>query len=297
MSRRAHILDFDAVRARNASLGSGRVSARGSAREAAAARAARRREQTGFGWAALRRDPASAWEQAGYGYDSYDPDAADDWREDEEEPAAETTRSTQRNGRSKKRAERAYRRAIDNSAPADDGGPRAAFYKMKMGKGHKRAASRAGSATGASRRGGLSLPGLSALSGLVEHLPKSLALKVAGGVAVCLVAMALFLYPAAQNYYVAKRDLAKTEAAFQVVQERNALLEKDVAALQTKEGIEDRVREEYGWVKPGENAVVVTGREGSGKEFHADDLPTVDAVKAPQTWYSDVLDPFFGYQG
>ena len=122
--------------------------------------------------------------------------------------------------------------------------------------------------------------------------------RVSAGVLVCLVALAAFLYPAAKDYYVAVREHDKAELAVQLAQQRNAILEQDVAALATPEGIEDRVRSEYGWVKEGENAVTVTGLpENNSGAKRLEELPAVESVTAPDTWYSDTLDRIFFYEG
>lgn len=114
---------------------------------------------------------------------------------------------------------------------------------------------------------------------------------------VCVLACFAFLYNPVKNYYTAVRDQAKAEAAYEIVSTRNDALIEDIALLTSEAGMEDRVREQYGWVKEGENAVIVSGLSNESEPTAAEILRTVtlNDIKAPETWYSPVLDPFFGY--
>ncbi len=114
----------------------------------------------------------------------------------------------------------------------------------------------------------------------------------------CLVLLCVSLYPSVQNYYIAIRDQAQSQAEYEALQEYYERLQDDVALLNTEEGIKTRAHDKYGWVSPGENSVMVQGvqaRSGLGDS----DIGIVPAgsIKAPETWYSGVLDPFFGYEG
>ena len=126
-------------------------------------------------------------------------------------------------------------------------------------------------------------------------------LNTKGGIAllVCisLIAGCAFLYAPVKNYYFAVRDQAKAEAAYEMVIAHNDALKEDVAQLVTDEGMEDRARQQYGWVKEGENAVMVSGLSKPTDPSAAEILRTTspDAVKAPETWYSPLLDSVFGY--
>lgn len=117
-------------------------------------------------------------------------------------------------------------------------------------------------------------------------------------VCVCIIACCAFLYDPAKNYYTAVREQAKAEVAYEIVSTRNEALIEDVALLTSEAGMEDRVREQYGWVKEGENAVTVTGLSHEAEPTPAEILRTItlNDIKAPETWYSPVLDPFFGYR-
>ena len=121
--------------------------------------------------------------------------------------------------------------------------------------------------------------------------------SVALMVCTCLIVSCLLMYTPMKNYYTAVRDQAKAEVALEIVTTRNAALLEDVALLTSDEGMEDRARQQYGWVKKGENAVTVAGLSEGGEPSAAEVLRTVtlNDVKAPETWYSPVLDPVFGY--
>ena len=71
----------------------------------------------------------------------------------------------------------------------------------------------------------------------------------------------------------------------------------EVEYLNTKEGLEEYVREELGWVKSGEQVSSVEGlapRDSTAKQGSITaDLS--NAVPTPVTWYSPVLDFIFGY--
>lgn len=113
----------------------------------------------------------------------------------------------------------------------------------------------------------------------------------------CLVATCALLYTPSKNYYTAIRDKAKAEVAYEIVTTRNDALAKDVALLTSETGMEDRAREQYGWIKQGDNAITVTGLSEDKDLSAAEVLRTVtlNDVRAPETWYSPVLDPLFGY--
>ena len=136
-----------------------------------------------------------------------------------------------------------------------------------------------------------------AIAGAFERvMPRSRALRVLISAFLLLAISAAFLYPAVRDYYTAVREKARMEAAYEVAVQRTQALEADVAALSTDTGIEDRAREEYGWVRPGENSVTVTGlQQASQPTQTADEIPSVDSVTAPETWYSPALDALFGY--
>lgn len=112
----------------------------------------------------------------------------------------------------------------------------------------------------------------------------------------CIVAFILIvgvvLYPIGCTYYQAMRQQQQLQAVLDAVNERNDRIDSENKQLETDEGVENQARQEYGWVKDGENATVVTnGDDGSGS-----DMPSqVDETKIepPHTWYYDILDIIF----
>lgn len=113
----------------------------------------------------------------------------------------------------------------------------------------------------------------------------------------CLGLGAAFLYGPAQQLYQDIRERDRLAAEYEAVTERNAAIEASVDALSTEAGIEDaaphaarlgargrarRVREP-GWTKR-------TRPPSSGGNIVSED------ITAPDTWYSDLLDPLFGVE-
>lgn len=84
-------------------------------------------------------------------------------------------------------------------------------------------------------------------------------LKVVAVVAVALLVTTAILYPPTREYYVSVRTLEKAEAQLSQLEEQNEELQSSIDDIATDDGIENYVREEYGWVMDGEQAVSVTG--------------------------------------
>ena len=191
----------------------------------------------------------------------------------------------------KKKADLAFSRTVGDNVPAEEG-PRAAVYKGKMGSSHKKAMSMQSEGTS------FSLPFNIPFSLPLDKINLSSKKTMAAIVCACVVLSLVLLYTPTKHYYTAIRDQAKAEIAYEIVKTRNEALEKDVALLSSEVGMEDRAREAYGWVKPGENAVTVTGLTDGTEPSAAEILRTVtlNDVHAPETWYSPFLDSVFGYE-
>lgn len=118
------------------------------------------------------------------------------------------------------------------------------------------------------------------------------------GLVACIAVFMAFLYPSVQDYYIALRDQAKSQAEYAALQNHQAQLQQDVDYLSSDEGVEDAVRAKYGWVYPSENSVLVQGVQ-SESDFDGTSVGAIPSgsVPAPETWYSGFLDQFFGYQG
>ncbi len=175
---------------------------------------------------------------------------------------------------------------------SSEGGTRAAVYKGEMGKQHKRAVLQADTGHDG---------GETSCAQHAHNYCYSLIKKVLIGVAcamVVLVGVGIFLYPAAQQYYIEMRNHDRLELEYEAVVDRNEAIQQDVDHLSTDEGIQDAARTDLGWVQEGENAVIIQGLpegtdSGSGTEVHAQ-VPS-SSIEAPETWYSGFLDSFFGY--
>ncbi len=118
---------------------------------------------------------------------------------------------------------------------------------------------------------------------------------VFGGLFICLVCAVVILYPNARVYYSAWRDYSNVHAELTAVSTRNTTIQTRIDNLNTEAGIEDRAREEFGWVKQGENAVNVTGVEADEATSALPDKVIAGSVLADTNWVVDELDKFFGY--
>lgn len=114
-------------------------------------------------------------------------------------------------------------------------------------------------------------------------------------VAACMAFGCLSLYEAAQRWYHQVRECDRLQAEYTALEQRNGAIRDEVDALSTSTGVEDRAREEFGWVKNGESAGSVSGIDVSDdSSFTANIVP--GTIEAPDTWYSKWLDPLFGVE-
>ena len=300
MARQAHIVDFE--EARNASRRSG---ARNRSREAAGAssrlssnREARSRAIRGGEVAGARRGSHYAQRnqtRTRAGQSAQRGRTRGDKRT--QRNIAESVCKLQRDAR-KRKADRAFDRTVGASSSASgESGPRAAVYRGKMGSTHRKS-SRMRNDQEAASRGVAPSRGRAAQTGRViaGAIPRfvRIPLVLFAALALCVAA----LYQPMQDYYIATRDQAKAAAQLEVLSQQNAQLQKDVAVLSTDEGIKDQAALDYGWVEQGETAVAVSGVSAEDTELDsAVMVVSATAVSAPATWYSGMLDPFFGYSG
>ncbi len=180
-----------------------------------------------------------------------------------------------------------------STAPHSASGPRAALYKGQMGSKHKQAARMQKNGQESSFGG--------RIFGAFSFAGFSSSPKVIGIVAVCLccVLSCYFLFPAAQQYYEELREFDRLEAEYAVLESRDQALEREVSALETDEGVAQQAHEEFGWVYPGEQTAYVSGldlpqEDDSLEGFQANIM--AESIDYPQTWYSSVLDDFFGIE-
>jgi len=107
-----------------------------------------------------------------------------------------------------------------------------------------------------------------------------------GIVLVSVVAAVWFVYPVLQLHNEEERKVASLEAELETLRECNAALRDEMAALSTPEGVERLARESLGYVKPGEQAYLVTGGEGTR-------TAQAEAASAPSFW-QQAIDAVFG---
>lgn len=173
-------------------------------------------------------------------------------------------------------------------------GSRPALYKMQMGKTHKRS-SRMQSTPSRKKRKGL----LGRLGGLFAIFDPRSPRFSSRALITCaaLVLTVVMLYQPVANYYQEIRAQQQLEAEYAVVADYYSSLKSEVEYLNTKEGLEEYVHKELGWVKSGEHVVSVEGLEPrdatAAKGSITSDLS--NAVPTPDTWYSPVLDVLLGY--
>lgn len=191
---------------------------------------------------------------------------------------------------SKSKAGREFTKQFgETTAAAATGGPRAAVYKGEMGPQHKKATRMQG---GESAKGGFfsrfSFGGFD-----FRNSPKLVASLT---IVVCLVLSGAFLYPAAQQYYVTVREYDQVQAEYAAIQSRNDEIQSQVDSLSSPEGVEDRARTEFGWVKEGEKSITVYGldlEDENEEDSYPKSVPS-GSIEAPVTWYSPFLDTIFG---
>lgn len=212
-------------------------------------------------------------------------------------PSHETKKSAfteLKRSRSKAKAEKAFTKQFagkESSNASGEGAPRAALYKTEMGKSHKRA-------TKAVENGKSSSSGKSKVARpTLRNKINSPRARTAIVVALCLIVVCVFLYPSAQQYYVTNREYAQLQAEYEALQQRNQIIGSEIDTLMTDEGVEDRARREFGWVKPGESSIDVYGlTENEEQQFNYTKSVPTGSVSAPETWYSPILDFIFNVQ-
>lgn len=219
-----------------------------------------------------------------------------DWGEYTYEEPRETAREARSRQRKKARAEKLFAKTYaDDAYDADqaEGAPRAALYEGQVGASQRRAArmqlaSQAGPVSAKLNPAGW-------FSGLSVS-PRRLKVLTA---ALCLVLAIVFLYTPVQHYYQSVREHDRLVAEYASIQERNVKLDEQNAALASSAGMEDAVRQKYGYVINGDETAVVSGLsdeayKSSGDGVEANVLSST--VKAPEEWYTPFLDALFGVE-
>lgn len=222
----------------------------------------------------------------------------DDYEEDvrrEGEASGRSKREERKRAKRKEKADRKFDRQFgsdDAASAAAAGGSRAAVYKGEMGSKQRKA-------TRMQRDGANEGARTLAASNRKERTGNRVLLGLAKVAAVAGIAVVLgaFLYEPAQQYYQALREHDRLEAEYQAVEERRGRLQADLADLQTDSGLEARAHQQLGWVKKGEQTANVRGLdvEITENSLLQANIDPAD-IELPQTWYSPILDPFFGVE-
>jgi cell division protein FtsB len=182
------------------------------------------------------------------------------------------------------------------SATASDqaeGAPRAAIYETKMGATHRRSAR----LQNAAQAGPVSAKINPAGWFSNFHVRP----RVAGIVTavVCVLLIGVFLYAPARDYYQAQRQHDRLSTEYTQIEQRNAALTEQNQTLASDAGMEDAVRQKYGYVVQGDQTAVVTGlsdvtTDSARDSENIEANVLASAVKAPEEWYTPYLDAFFG---
>lgn len=114
---------------------------------------------------------------------------------------------------------------------------------------------------------------------------------------ICLFVLltGVFCYPSTKTFYNETRNTEKLAIELSALNDRNATLKSNVDALNTDQGIEDKAKSDYGYVKNGEGSALVQGIERS-KENNLPKFVDVDDIKADGSWFTPFLDLIFGYE-
>lgn len=205
-------------------------------------------------------------------------------------------RERRRRERSKKRADRMFSKqfaAEGATSGSDEGAPRAALYEGKMGASHRKSARMQRSSSAEAQTAKVNP------AGWFSNVRVSPRLLKIGTALLCLVLVGVFLYTPAKQYYQAQREHDRLAAEYAVLEQRNQALDSQNTSLSSNAGMEDAVRQKYGYVVDGDKTAVVTGLSETttdssrdGEDIEANVLSS--AVKAPEEWYTPYLDAFFG---
>lgn len=210
-----------------------------------------------------------------------------------------SSRDQRRRQRAKERAgklyERQYATAPGSSAAAEAAAPRAALYEGKMGASHRKSARMQQASTASPASAKLNPAGWFSSLNITKRT-----LKIATAV-LCIVLAFAFLYTPAQQYYQAMREKGRLAAEYAVVEQRNDVIDSQNDSLASNAGMEDAVRQKFGYVIQGDQTAVVSGLSedavGTALTANNGDLEAnvlSSTIKAPEEWYTPFLDAFFG---
>ena len=205
-------------------------------------------------------------------------------------------RKQRRRERTKMRAEKLFKKQYDSDRPVpeqQEGAPRAALYEGKMGLSHRKSARM--------QPASVALPQTAKINpaGWFSGLNVSVRTLRLGTALLCVILIGVFLYTPARQYYQSVREHDRLAAEYAVIEQRNEALSEQNTALASNAGMEDAVRQRYGYVVGGDETAIVSGlsdyatdssRDSDGIEANV----LASSVKAPEEWYTPYLDAFFG---
>lgn len=224
--------------------------------------------------------------------DIFAPRAAVEAYEREGDERSRRSSSDRRKARAKQRAEKMFTRQFGADDRDRQETSRAAVYKAEMGKNHKRAFENLGGSASSRKCASSSSEGKKTMRIVTPRL------AIVLGSLLCIVMALVFLYPTTRQYYLELRGQSRLQAEYDALSARNASMESEIEHLKTDEGIKDAARTELGWVEEGETAGVVQGLDqevSSQKDESINAQVKSGSIPAPETWYSPMLDAFFGY--
>ena len=224
--------------------------------------------------------------------------ATDDERADDTLEQQLSRADARRRQRAKQRADKMFDRQFSQSRTAsvpEEGMPRPALYEGKMGSTHRKSARM-------QRSSSVGSPSVKINpAGWFSNMPVSTrGLKLATALLCCVLACT-FLYVPAQQYYQAQREHDRLAAEYSIIESRNDTLDVQNDILASDAGLEDAVRQKYGYIKTGEQTAVVTGLSENATDTSRDS-DNIEAnvlsssVKPPEEWYTPMLDAFFGVE-
>lgn len=135
------------------------------------------------------------------------------------------------------------------------------------------------------------------MKGVVARIAEAIAgMNLAMRVLLLVVVLAIvtvgILYPIGCTYYQAMRQEQRYQAELDAVNARNDALQEENDALKTDEGVENQARKDLGWVKDGEQAVIISNSNENSESEMPSQVDS-DDIHAPRTWYYDILDVIF----
>lgn len=214
------------------------------------------------------------------------------------EQPTRSDREARKRERTKARADKMFSKQFVESAPSDasaEGAPRPALYEGKMGSTHRRSARMQRSASAGAPMAKLNM------SGWFSSVPLTPRLLKVGTAVLCMFLFCTFLYVPAQHYYQAQREHDRIAAEYSTIEDRNEALDVQNDILASDAGMEDAVRQKYGYIKKGEQVAAVAGlseratdSSRGGENIEASVL--AGSVRAPEEWYTPFLDAFFGVE-